>query len=262
METYQNIQTGIRDGVFSLTLNREEKRNAINEQTMDELQDAIGNIPQEKDVVVAILQARGNDFCAGADLDWMRTTQQMTVDQLQQQNTKLQKVFELWHDLPVFTVALIHGNVVGGAIGLVAASDLVIARPDTVFRFSEVSLGLIPATIAPYVLQRSGKRFIRNAMLTTMPFNANEAKENQLVDVIADKELMKDITEEYISFLKKNEPNAVARCKQLLNDLVLNRVHEPIAQHTTRLLAEVRKSEAASQRIEKFFKKANKRNED
>ncbi len=91
---------------------------------------------------------------------------------------------------------------------------------------------------------------------------ANEAKENQLVDVIADKELMKDITEEYISFLKKNEPNAVARCKQLLNDLVLNRVHEPIAQHTTRLLAEVRKSEAASQRIEKFFKKANKRNED
>jgi len=262
MNTYQNIQTGFSEGVFSLILSREEKRNAINEQTMDELLDAIESIPNQNDVVVAILQARGTDFCAGADLDWMRTTQEMNVEQLQQQNFKLQKVFARWYDLPVFTIALVHGNVVGGAIGLVAASDLVIARPDTSFRFSEVSLGLIPATIAPFVLQRTNFRFIRNAMLTAMPFNADEAKVNHLVDVIADKGLMQDITEDYISFLRKNEPGAVAKCKQLLNDVVLSRIKEPIDHYTTRLLAEVRKSEAASERIEKFFKKASKQNED
>ncbi|MFN2395085.1 MAG: enoyl-CoA hydratase/isomerase family protein [Bacteroidales bacterium] len=256
MKPYQNIKTGIKDKVFSLTLFREKKRNAINEQTMDEMLDALRSFHNEKNAVLAVLQAKGSDFSAGADLEWMRTTQQMTVEQLQEQNKKLQQIFELWHSMPVFTIALVHGNVVGGAIGLVAASDLVIARPDAKFRFSEVSLGLIPATIAPYVLQRSSRRFIRNAMLTAMPFNADEAKENQLVDIIADKGLMKDVTKEYISYLKKNEPNAVARCKQLLNDLVFNRVQEPVDQHTTRLLAEVRKSEAASQRIEKFFKKS------
>lgn len=255
MQTFQHIQTSINESIFRLTLNREEKRNAINEQTMDELLEAIKSITTHKEVVVAVLDATGADFCAGADLDWMRTTQQMTVAQLQQQNMKLQKVFQMWFDLPLFTIAILHGNVVGGGIGLVAASDLVIADPATRFRFSEVSLGLIPATIAPFVLQRTQSQFIRNAMLTAMPFSAEDAAAYQLVDHLIDKPLVHHLLDRYVSSLMKNEPLAIAQCKQLTHDLVCNRVDQPMDVYTTRLLAEVRKSDATSRRIADFFSK-------
>ncbi len=261
MQPYQHIQTTLEDDVFTLTLNREEKRNAINEQTMDELLDALKAFSRQKNAVLAVLKAAGKDFCAGADLEWMRATQQMSEQELQQQNMKLQQVFQLWFDLPVFTIALVHGNVVGGGIGLVAGSDLVVAQPETRFCFSEVSLGLIPATIAPFVMQRTQSRFIRNAMISAAPFNADEALRHHLADVIADKSLMRDVVQEYMSMFRKNELNAVARCKQLVNDLVVNRVHEPMDEYTTKLLAQVRKSDAAASRIEEFFRKQNAKNE-
>lgn len=256
MMDYQTIQTHLEDNVFRITLNREQKRNAISEQTMDELLDALSAFPAEGKVPVAVLTANGNDFCAGADLDWMRSTQGLTVDELQKQNAKLEKVFRLWYDLPAFTIVVVQGNIVGGGIGLVAASDLVVARPSAMFRFSELNLGLIPATIAPYVLQRTSSRFIRNAMLTAKPFDAAEALKHELVDLVADTSLAKTIVDEHIGLIMNNETAAMAKCKQLLNDLVLNRVQGDRAEYTTRLLAEVRKSDAAARRIELFFNKS------
>ena len=255
MHNYQHIEVNFENEVFCITLNRPHKRNAIGEQTMDELLHAIEQVAGMGRVVAAIINAHGNDFSAGADLEWMRTTQQMTEDQLQQQNMKLQKVFAHWFDLPVFTIAQVHGNVVGGAIGLMAASDLVIAEPSARFRFSEVSLGLIPATIAPFVLQRTSSRYIRNAMLTALPFSSEEAHHERLVDVVAEHALQAQLIEEYTAALRRNEPGAIARCKQLTNDLVLNRIAQPLDVYTTRLLAQVRKSEAASARIAEFFNK-------
>lgn len=253
MTNYQNIQLNIDDGIFTITLSREKKRNAINEQTMDELLDALRSFPNDGSIKIAIIKALGKDFCAGADLDWMRNTQQMDEMQLQQQNMKLQKVFELWFDLPAFTIAIIQGNIVGGGIGLVAASDLVIARPDAQFRFSEVTLGLMPATIAPFVLQRTQHIFIRNAMLTAMVFDTHAAHQYGLVDIIADTILEQTLLKEYKSVLNKTESSAVAKTKKLTNDIILNRIDSPIDIYTTRLLAQVRKSESASKRIAAFF---------
>lgn len=258
MQAYQNIQVTTHQGLYTLTLAREDKRNAIDEQTMDELLWALQNFPAEESIKMAIINARGKDFCAGADLDWMRNTQQMNEKQLQQQNMKLQKVFELWHDLPVFTVAVSHGNVVGGGMGIVAASDLVIANPDTKFRFSEVTLGLLPATIAPFVLQRTSSRFIRNAMLTGMSFDTHSALQYGLVDVIADNTIVQVMLNEYQQALNKTEHGAVAKTKKLLNDIMLKRIDGPMDVYTTQLLAQARKSQAATDRISAFFSAINK----
>ncbi len=257
-EKYENIELRFQEDLAFLSLNRPEKRNAINEQTMDELIDAMQQVQLKDNIVMVLLSSVGKDFSAGADLQWMRTTQQMNVDQIQQQNYKLHKIFSLWFDMPFFTIASIRGNVVGGALGLVAASDFVLAHPETKFRFSEVSLGLVPATIAPFVLQRTQSRLIRNAMLTAAPFNALEALNAYLVDAVADDRIAENIIEEYKNNLRNNEPNAVAKCKLLVNDLVMDRIEQPIDEYTTRLLAEVRKSDAAARRIENFFKKARK----
>ncbi len=258
MERYANIAARIDGPVLTITLVREKKRNAIDEQTMDELIAILNSFTSDGAIKMAVLRAKGKDFCAGADLDWMRNTQQMDVESLQQQNMKLQQVFQLWFNLPVFTISIVHGNVVGGGIGLVAASDYVAARNDTRFRFSEVTLGLIPATIAPFVLNRTKSRYIRNAMLTAQPFTHDEALTHGLIDTIID-ENQEDVLLNYFkSMLNNTETLAVAKIKNLVNDLALNLIHEPIEQYTTRLLAQVRKSEAASRRIDAFFKSIEK----
>jgi methylglutaconyl-CoA hydratase len=259
MKHYSHIETELKEGVFTLILNRPEKRNAMNEQTMDELLGAMEQIPQNGSVRMVVLKARGKDFCAGADLDWMRNTQQMEVDQLQQQNMKLQRVFQTWFDLPMFTVSVAHGNVVGGALGIVAASDLVLAFPGSRFRFSEVTLGLIPATIAPFVLQRTQSRLIRNAMLTAVSFDSLEALNAGLVDKIINPDHQQPLLSDYLEALNKTESVAVGKTKNLLNDLIFNRIDEPLDQHTTRLLAQVRKSDTAAARIKAFFESIEKK---
>jgi len=259
MHRYRNIEAELSNGMLLLTLSRVEKRNAIDEHTMDELLDLLSNFPGNGTLKMAVLRGRGKDFCAGADLDWMRNTQQMDVQALQKQNMKLQKIFQLWFDLPAFTIALVHGNVVGGGIGLVAASDFVSVRPGATFRFSEVALGLIPATIAPFVLNRTQSRFIRNAMLTAESFSDEQALANGLADVVTEEGKEDVLLNHFKSLLNKTETIAVSNVKKLANDLAFNRIEEPIDVYTTRLLAEVRKSEAASKRIEAFFKFIEKR---
>ncbi len=259
MAHYNNILTHFHRGVFTITLNREHKRNAIDEQTMDELLDAIREIPAIDGVRLAVIRGKGRDFCAGADLDWMRNTQDMSREQLAGENMKLQKVFELWFDLPVFTMAVVHGNVVGGAIGLVAASDLVIASAESRFRFSEVTLGLIPATISPFVLQRTRSRFIRNAMLTAMPFSTDKALEHGLVDEVIDHAQDQSVIDDYLEALNKTGAGAVSGTKKLCNDLIFNRIEEPLDSYTTALLASVRTSEEAVKRIAGFFQSIEKK---
>lgn len=254
MSLYQNIQVSVDDGVLTITLNREHKRNAFDEQTMDELQSLLKDPKNREGVTLAVLKANGKDFCAGADLEWMRSSQNLQLEELTQQNLKLQQCFQLWFDMPVFTIAIVQGNVIGGGLGLMAAADLVIANPGARFRFSEVNLGLIPATIAPFVLQRSKSRFIRNAMLTAETFDSDTALTHGLVDRVIDKSLVQDIILEYKSTMKTIEPFALSQCKKLVNDINHHRIEGPVDIYTAQLLAQMRKSDAALARIESFFK--------
>jgi methylglutaconyl-CoA hydratase len=248
---YHNIKTSYQDGIFTLILSRGHKRNALDEQTMDELHQAFASLPA--DAFMAILTAQGQDFCAGADLEWMKTTQQMEIEEITLQNLKLQKVFESWYHLPVFTITLVQGRVIGGGIGLVAASDLVIASPEATFRFSEVTLGLIPATISPFVFQRTRSRLIRNAMLTAQTIDTQSALDCGLIDYIADNLRGHSIIDEYRLSLNKTESGAVAATKKLANDIHMNSIKEDLDIYTSNLLARARKSESASRRINSFF---------
>jgi methylglutaconyl-CoA hydratase len=261
MTNYKNILVSSHNGVFELTLNREHKRNAIDEQTMDELVNVLQNQENFANVHLAVLRAKGKDFCAGADLDWMRSTGNLGEEDLVAQNLKLQRCFQLWFDLPVFTIAHVHGNVIGGGLGLMACSDLVISGPSASFRFSEVTLGLVPAIIAPFVLQRTQNRLVRNAMITAMPMDANQALKEGLIDIIADSSKADELVSEYAKATSAGEKNAVAQCKKLINDLQHNRINEPLDIYTTRLLARMRKSESASGRMENFFKSLDRKHE-
>jgi methylglutaconyl-CoA hydratase len=255
----QNIKLVIANGVMHITLNRVHKRNAIDEQTMDEWLSIMNRAANIK-ITAAVLRANGDDFCVGADLNWIRNTQNMDEETLIQQNLKLQNCFRLWHELPAFTIALVHGNAFGGGLGLVAGSDLVIARPSARFRFPEVTLGLIPALVAPFVLQRTNHRYIRNAMMTAMSFDSNEALKYGLADSIADQPTAEDMVDHYLTMLENVDSNALSQCKRLLNDITANNLRLPVDIHTARLLAAMRNTEQASRRIDNFFKSQDKKN--
>jgi methylglutaconyl-CoA hydratase len=251
MGPYQHIQAAVNEGVFYLTLAREHKRNAMDETTMDELTDVIRIIGEDSSLRAVVLNAKGQDFCAGADLDWMRNTGSLDSGELQHQNLKLQKIFENWYYLPVFTITLVHGKAFGGGLGLIAASDLVIAHPETIFRFPEVTLGLLPATIMPFILQRTSSRFIRNAMLTAMPFDAYKALEHGMVDLVGDQQTQ--TINLYLEYLNKTQTGAVGKTKSLMNDLRLNRINTHLGLHTAQMLAQARLSEDTQNRIAHFF---------
>lgn len=253
MSPYHHIETNVSEGIFYLTLAREHKRNAMDETTMDELTDVIRIIGEDQSVRAVVLDAKGKDFCAGADLEWMRNTGTMSSSGLQRQNMKLQRIFEHWYYLPVFTIALVHGKVLGGGLGLIAASNLVIAHTDSTFRFPEVTLGLLPATITPFVLQRTHSRFIQNAMLTAMPFDAHKAFEHGMVDIVANQQQAQQTISQYMEYLNKTERGAVGKTKSLLNDFQLNRINTHVGLHTAQLLAQARLSEDSQKRIAHFF---------
>lgn len=240
---------------YTIVLNRPDKRNALDEKTMDELLLAFDRYERYKPAAVVLLRAEGSDFCAGADLQWMKRTSQMSHSELKLQNRKLQQVFTRWFDIPALTMVHARGNVMGGGIGLLAATDVVLAEPGTRFCFSEVKLGLIPATIAPFVLQRVSRAFARKYMLSALDFNAREALNFGLIDYVGELQEIEDEILKISQQCQKNEPQAMALTKKLVNDMAFDRLNEPLADFTVDLLARVRQSDAAQQRIGRFFEK-------
>lgn len=167
------VEVFFEDSLYEIILNRPEKHNAFDAQMIQALTDAFKNTPQEARVVV--IRANGKSFCAGADLAYMRSQVSSTAEENSADAARLSQMFEALYGIPVPTVLYAHGNVFGGGLGLVAASDIAIASDDARFCFSEVKLGIIPAVISPYVLKKTGTTFARRYFLTAEIFGSAEA---------------------------------------------------------------------------------------
>lgn len=173
------VEIFFEDSLYEIILNRPEKHNAFDAQMIQELTDAFKNTPQDARVVV--IRANGKSFCAGADLGYMRSQVSSTAEENARDAARLSQMFEALYSIPVPTVLYAHGNVFGGGLGLVAASDIAIASDAARFCFSEVKLGIIPAVISPYVLKKTGTAFARRYFLTAEIFGSTEALAARLV---------------------------------------------------------------------------------
>ena len=242
-------------GVATLTLNRPDKHNALDGQTMRELHTALIGLEQNPAVRVVILTGAGASFCAGADIGHMRSmlgaTEQQNVDDALVLAQLLRKLDEL--ERPV--IARINGNVFGGGVGLVACADIAIAVDSATFALTEVKLGIVPAAISPYVVAAIGGRQARRLFLTATAFDAREARELQLVHFTAAADSLDTAVATQVDLILRGGPQAVKAAKKLVRDVSPETDRDELTDSTARLLARLRVSPEGKEGLTAFLER-------
>lgn len=242
-------------GVATVTLNRPEKHNAFDDQIIAELTQLFKRIGEDKNVRAMVLRANGPSFCAGADASWMKRMANYSFEENVTDAKKLADM--LWHlnTMPKPTIALVQGAAFGGAVGLVACCDMAIASKLSKFCLSEVRLGLIPATISPYVIAAMGERVARRYFMTAEVFSARRARRLGLVSETVTEEELNSTLDDLLSNILRNGPQAVAAAKQLIFDVVNQPCEEETIEKTCLRIATVRVSEEGQEGLSAFLEK-------
>ena len=205
--------------VTTVTLNRPDVRNAFNEELIRELTDWAEHVPADGSVRVAVLQGAGSVFCAGADLNWMSKMVGYSREENLDDARRAAGMLRALDSVRVPLIGRIHGAALGGGSGLAAVCDVVVAAEDAVFGFTEVTLGILPAMISPYVVRRIGLSAARELCLSGTRFSAARAREIGLVHEVVAAERLDLTVDRHVQLFLKAAPQAVARTKQLLADV-------------------------------------------
>ena len=229
------------DGVATVTLNRPHRRNAFDAPTIIALTEIFETLQGAEGVRIVFLRGSGGAFSAGADLDWMRMAADWSEDDNRDDALALAEMLKALHDIPVLTVALVEGTAMGGGAGLVAACDMAIAVQDARFAFSEVKLGLTPATISPYVVGAIGARAAAALFATGAVFDAARALTIGLVsEVVADSAALDAAKARLSAGIMACAPGALADAKQLARDVEGKAIDRGLMEETARRIARAR----------------------
>lgn len=239
-------------GVARLTLDRPESHNALNATMIQELGAVAVKLAAEPSVRVVVLAGEGKSFCAGGDLGWMREQTETDRAGRMAAASELACMFRDLDSLPKPLIARVQGVAYGGGIGLISTCDVVVAAATARFSLPEVRLGLIPATIGPYVIRRIGEGAARRSMLNGSTIDADLARDLGLVSVIATDENLDSAVEAEVGEFLKCAPGAIADTKALCRHLARN----PASDHTSwtaESLADRWETEEAREGIDRFF---------
>ena len=235
-----------RDGdVLRVTLARPERRNALNPELISELAQAFVDVGRARAVVIA---GEGPHFCAGADVEWMRSSIEMTHDQNVADATALGRMLEAVYTCPAPVVARVQGSALGGGSGLAACADIAVSADDTVFGFTEAKLGIIPAIISPYVLAKIGASAARRYFVTAERFDAQTALRIGLVHEVASD--LDAAVDRIVAELLTSGPKAARAAKRLV-------LERPQLPETARLTAERRTSDEGQEGLRAFLERRN-----
>lgn len=212
------ISVSNKDRVCEVILNRPDVRNAFNPAMIDEITQTFKLISDQTRVV--ILRGAGEIFCSGADLEWMKSMVKYSLEENKDDSLKLYGMFKSIQDCVVPVIAVVQGAAMGGALGLMAVADIVISTEATKFCFSEVKLGLVPAVISSFVLQKANRSLVVPLMIAGKVFNTNEALRCGLVHQTASSEQVEEIVESWISSILDAAPDAVKETKVLVNQIL------------------------------------------
>ncbi|MBW8847444.1 MAG: enoyl-CoA hydratase/isomerase family protein [Burkholderiales bacterium] len=242
--------------VARVTLNRPAVRNAFNEVLIAELTAAFTELGQRADLRAIVLTAEGKAFCAGADLNWMKAMAGYSWDENHADATRLADMLWAIYSCPVPVVARVQGDVYAGGVGLVACADIVVAVDTAGFCLSEAKLGLLPATIGPYVVKALGEQASRRYFVTAERFTATEAKALGLVHEVVAADALDGKVDELVSAITANGPAAVRACKQLVKDVAGREIAPELRDMTARRIADIRASAEGREGVQSFLNKA------
>lgn len=247
------------DGVVFVTINRPAKKNAFDAAVIAALYEAFETLQGADRVRVVFIRGAGGTFSAGADLGWMRDAADWSEGDNRSDAMELAKMLKALHGIPALTCAIVEGAAMGGGAGIVAACDMAVAVEGTRFAFSEVKLGLIPATIAPYVIEAVGARRARQLFLTANIFDADYAAHAGLIDMV----LPEGSVDEFISMLTDsltaNAPGAMGDAKRLVNDVAGQTIDHGLMEDTARRIARARVSDEGQEGVRAFLDKRKPR---
>ena len=255
MTNFETIQLEKdKRGVATITLNRVEKHNALNSLMIKELTEVAAQIGSDETVRAVVLAANGKSFCAGGDLKWMQSQMEKDRDGKMEESRGLANMLGALNSLPKFLIAKVQGSAYGGGVGMMAVADVVIANSKSKFALTETKLGLIPATIGPFVVNRMGENFARQVFYSGKPFTVEFAKRAGLVTTAVEAEDLNQAVEEEISAILKCAPGAIADAKALCQNLA-GKAPSSQADYTANQLADRWESKEAMAGIEAFFNK-------
>lgn len=242
-------------GVARVTLNRPDKHNAFDDGVIAGLRDAFDSLSGRREVRVVILASAGRSFSAGADLGWMKRMAGYDYADNHRDAQLLAGMLGALYELPQPTIARVQGAAFGGAVGLVSCCDMAVASEGASFCLSEVKIGLIPATISPYVIKAMGERAARRYFTTAERFDAPQAQRLGLVSEVTADEQLDTAVDALVDALLQNGPQAVRAAKQLVLDLAGRELSPELIEDTCGRIAQIRVSAEGQEGLGAFLNK-------
>ncbi len=251
--SHLNIKVEARRATITLT--RPELRNAFNDEVIAELTQAFTGLGSSDEVRAIVLAAEGPAFCAGADLNWMRRMADYDRAQNLADAARLAEMLRVIHQCPKPVIARVQGDVYAGGMGLVACSDIAISVDCAHYCLSETRLGLLPATISPYVMRAMGPRAAQRYCLSAERFDAAEALRIGFVHEVVPAELLDERVDAVAQALVNASPAAVRACKRLLQDVAQREIDAALIAQTVEAIADVRASAEGREGVQAFLQK-------
>lgn len=255
MVDFNTIDIAADGDIITCILNRPHIRNAFNEEMIRELKEFYTALSEEKKYRLVVLRGVGKSFCAGADLEWMRSVVNYSYEQNYAESLQLSECLYAIYSCKIPTAAIVHGAAIGGANGLLAACDIVYAEENTVFSLSEVKIGIIPACISPYILKRVGEFPTRELMISGRRFRGPEAEKLGLINKSLSAAGMEDALDDLMKMIRSSGPNAVLMCKELIDSVTNQLPLKDALAYTAKMIAEIRRSEEGQEGMAAFLEK-------
>lgn len=255
MADYRHLELEQRGPVRWLWLNRPEVRNAFNDVLVDDVRAAFADVETSPATRVVVVAARGPAFCAGADLNWMRSMAGFGHEENQSDALKVARMFAAVHDCSRPVICRVQGDAFGGGVGLAAACDITVAAEGANFALSEVRLGIVAATISPYLVRAMGPRQAARCMLTAEKFGAQRARDLGLVHEVTVADALDDTLDRLVAQLLGASPAALAATKRLLADVVETARDDVMLAATAKCIADARVSPEGREGIAAFLEK-------
>jgi methylglutaconyl-CoA hydratase len=252
---WQTLELVRKAKIATIVLNRPDVRNAFNDAAIAEIAQAFRELGDEPDLRVIVLAARGPAFCAGADLNWMKKMASYTHAENRADAGQLAEMLRTIYFCPKPVVAKVQGDCYAGGMGLVAACDIAVAAEDAYFCLSEVKLGLIPATISPYVIRAMGENAARRYFLTAERFSAAEALRIGFVHAAVKADALDSTVDDIVKALVSASPNAVKEAKRLVHDVAGAPLTDALIADTAQRIALIRASDEGREGVRAFLEK-------
>ncbi len=242
------------NGRANLTLNRPDAGNALDAELIQQLIQALTELEQ-KEVRLLTIQSNGKHFSAGADLNWMKASRQLSHEENLNDTRQLAELLCRLNQFPAPTIARVQGAAYGGAVGLIAACDMAFASDNARFCLSEVKIGLIPAVISPYVINALGEKQSRRYFMTAEVFNAEAAKQLNLINEHYPENRLNVETDRLSKQILDNSPQALAATKRLIRDISHKPIDKQLIELTCQRIADIRVTDEAQEGLAAFLEK-------